>query len=199
MSKWVEIRRSAGRLDLRGAEAAEAAARVGGVLDAFGEGAGGGTGGLDRPVHAAVVFVEPEQGPDLRVFARHLGQHFPDPGRLRTPVLAGGNLTDHQRLVRRHRFDQIAVARAVELAEGLPLPGAGGVGAPVVAVEAGPVDIFVAGVLAADRLEVFEPAVPVDVRAPDPGDVGHADRGEDVVHVAPGGDEFAGFVAVDAL
>ena len=47
--------------------------------------------------------------------------------------------------------------------------------------------------------EVLQLAVGVDVRAPDPGRVGRADRGEDVVDVAPGGDVFAGLVAVDAL
>ena len=42
-------------------------------------------------------------------------------------------------------------------------------------------------------------AARVDVRTPDPGRVGRPDRGEDVVHVAPGGDVLAGLVAVDAL
>src|SRR6478735_8812028 len=68
----VAIRGSAGWLYRRRAEAGEGVADVGGALDAFGEGGGGGARGLDRPVHAAVVLVEPEQGADLLVFGRDL-------------------------------------------------------------------------------------------------------------------------------
>src|SRR5207253_4485894 len=67
---------------------------------------------------------------------------------------------------------------------------------PVVAVEAAPVDVGVAGI---ERAEVVEGAAGIDEGAPDPGDVGRAGGGEDVVDAAPGGDVLAAGVAVDAL
>src|SRR5207253_7426547 len=77
-----------------------------------------------------------------------------------------------------------------------PAVAFGGVGAGVVAVEAGPLDVVLAGIEGAQVAElVFE----VDVRAPDPDRVGGARRGEDVVDVAPGADELAGAIAVRVL
>ena len=44
--------------------------------------------GLDRPVHAVVELLEPEQAADLRVAWARLAERVLDPGRLRAAVLA---------------------------------------------------------------------------------------------------------------
>src|SRR5690606_35698992 len=125
---------------------AEAVAEEGGGGDAGGEGGGGRGGGGERPVHPVVVLLEPQQPAQQRVFGGGGAQCVGDPGGLRAAVLAGAELAHHQRLARGDRADDPVVGGAEELVEAHPPLGRGRVGAPVVAVEAGPVDVGVARV-----------------------------------------------------
>src|SRR6476646_11784110 len=153
-------------------------------------------GGLDRPVHAVFELVKPDEAADLGVLGGEVAEHVGDPLGLGAALLGGGDLAEDHRLGRGDLLDDLVVGATVELVEAAPAVAFGRVGARVVAVEAGPLDVAVAGVEGAQVLEtVFE----VDVRAPDPDRVVGADLVEDVVKVAPAADVAAGAVAVAAL
>src|SRR6185437_5095664 len=94
----------------------------------------------------AGVPVEPDQGLDLREIDRQLGgQRVFDPGGGVATIFAGGDLGNSHRLTRREGDDVVVGAvpgprvHAEDLVEPVPLVAV--VGAPVVAVHAGPVDV----------------------------------------------------------
>src|SRR5438128_783465 len=125
------------------------------------------------------VDVVPEETVDAREARRQRGEHVGYPLRLASAMLGRADFADDHRLAGGDFHDSVVGGR-VDLREARPR------GVPVVAVEAGPVDVAIAGV---EPGEGGPLAVRVDVWAPNPPNVGRAGRVEDLVHVAPSCDE----------
>src|SRR6476620_11814274 len=77
-------------------------------LESLGERRQGVRRGLDGPVRAAVVDVEVDHRPYLRIPPEAL-EEVADPGRLVPAVVAGSHLPDHQRLRGADLLDEAAI------------------------------------------------------------------------------------------
>ncbi len=145
---------------------------------------------LDRPVGAQPVGleevpVEPEVGPDLGVVGQVGAEHFGDPVGLVAAELRRGALEDHHRLLGSD-LPHPCQGRADRLLGVDPAIRLRRVAAPVVGVDAGPVDVGVARVVGAG---IGFGVVPEAVGDPRPGHVGRALGFDQVVEAPPGGDE----------
>src|SRR5258707_4193585 len=106
--------------------------------DPSGEGATGRAPGVERPRHAAVDLVEPDEAPNPLVALRQLLEHVAYPGRLRSRRAAGGHLCQKHRLAGGNPLRHLPVGGREDLVEAPPFLRVGRVSGPVESVEAGP-------------------------------------------------------------